>query len=73
MSPWRKKEKNRQALAEKGAMGRFAVDFISVQQPAGDWKHYAIEINLRRGGTTHPFLMPVPLPTENTSPTGASS
>ncbi len=21
------------------------------------WKHYAIEINLRKGGTTHPFLM----------------
>ena len=21
------------------------------------WQHYAIEINLRKGGTTHPFLM----------------
>lgn len=46
-----------EALAEKGAMGRFAVDFISVQQQDGSWKHYAIEINLRKGGTTHPFLM----------------
>lgn len=45
------------ALAEKGAMGRFAIDFISVQQADGSWKHYAIEINLRKGGTTHPFLM----------------
>jgi hypothetical protein len=45
------------ALAEKGAMGRFAVDFISVKQGDDDWKHYAIEINLRKGGTTHPFLM----------------
>jgi len=44
-------------LAEKGAMGRFAVDFISVKQDNGSWKHYAIEINLRKGGTTHPFLM----------------
>lgn len=44
-------------LAEKGAMGRFAVDFISVKQDDGSWKHYAIEINLRKGGTTHPFLM----------------
>jgi PGM1 C-terminal domain len=44
-------------LAEKGALGRFAVDFISVKQRDGSWKHYAIEINLRKGGTTHPFLM----------------
>ncbi|HEV8505072.1 MAG TPA: peptide ligase PGM1-related protein, partial [Chitinophagaceae bacterium] len=44
-------------LAEKGALGRFAVDFISVKQEDDSWKHYAIEINLRKGGTTHPFLM----------------
>jgi hypothetical protein len=44
-------------LASKGAMGRFAIDFISVKQDDGEWKHYAIEINLRKGGTTHPFLM----------------
>jgi hypothetical protein len=44
-------------LAQKGAMGRFAIDFISVKQVDGSWKHYAIEINLRKGGTTHPFLM----------------
>ena len=23
--------------------------------PDGSWKHYAIEVNLRKGGTTHPF------------------
>lgn len=44
-------------LAEKGALGRFAIDFISVKQADDSWKHYAIEINLRKGGTTHPFLM----------------
>jgi hypothetical protein len=44
-------------LAEKGAMGRFAIDFISLKQDDGSWNHYAIEINLRKGGTTHPFLM----------------
>ena len=43
-------------LQRLGVLGRFAVDFISVKQPHG-WKHYAIEINLRKGGTTHPFLM----------------
>lgn len=46
-----------QTLANRGAMGRFAIDFISVQQADASWKHYAIEINLRKGGTTHPFLM----------------
>ena len=45
-----------QNLADKGVMGRFAIDFISVKQD-GVWKHYAIEINLRKGGTTHPYLM----------------
>ncbi len=46
-----------QHLLEKGVMGRFAIDFISVKQQGGTWKHYAIEINLRKGGTTHPYLM----------------
>jgi hypothetical protein len=46
-----------EVLASKGAMGRFAIDFISVKEDDGAWKHYAIEINLRKGGTTHPFLM----------------
>lgn len=44
-------------LADKGAMGRFAIDFISVKQDDDSWKHFAIEINLRKGGTTHPLLM----------------
>jgi len=43
-------------LRTQGALGRFSIDFISVKEPVG-WKHYAIEINLRKGGTTHPFLM----------------
>jgi hypothetical protein len=45
-----------QALAGKGVLGRFGIDFISVKD--GDaWRQFAIEINLRKGGTTHPFLM----------------
>jgi len=43
-------------LRDKGVIGRFAVDFISVKETDG-WKHYAIEINLRKGGTTHPYVM----------------
>jgi hypothetical protein len=43
-------------LASYGVLGRFSIDFISVKKGT-KWKHYAIEINLRKGGTTHPFLM----------------
>lgn len=43
-------------LQKYGVLGRFGIDFISVKEAAG-WKHYVIEINLRKGGTTHPFLM----------------
>lgn len=43
-------------LAERGALGRFAVDFVVVRDGRGDWTPYAIELNLRKGGTTHPFL-----------------
>lgn len=43
-------------LKKEGVLGRFAIDFISVKENE-TWKHYAIEINLRKGGTTHPFLM----------------
>jgi len=43
-------------LAKRGAMGRFATDFVSVPKQNGDgYDHYAIEVNLRKGGTTHPF------------------
>ena len=44
------------ALAGKGVLGRFGIDFVSVPG-AGFWRHVAIEINLRKGGTTHPLLM----------------
>ncbi len=43
-------------LKNEGVLGRFGIDFISVKEK-GSWKHYAIEINLRKGGTTHPYLM----------------
>jgi hypothetical protein len=43
-------------LAREGVLGRFAVDFVVVRDAAGQWKAYAIEINLRKGGTTHPYL-----------------
>jgi hypothetical protein len=44
------------AYAAAGVIGRFSVDFVSVPQGAG-WRHYALETNIRRGGTTLPNLM----------------
>ncbi len=44
-------------LQEAGVIGRFALDFVVTRSGEGnDWETYAIEVNLRKGGTTHPFL-----------------
>ncbi len=44
-------------LAEAGVIGRFALDFVVTRDsPDEPWRTYAIEVNLRKGGTTHPFL-----------------
>jgi hypothetical protein len=43
-------------LAREGVLGRFAIDFVVVKDRSGAWTTYAIELNLRKGGTTHPFL-----------------
>jgi hypothetical protein len=44
-------------LSAKGVVSRFAVDFlVSRSAPGEPWSVSAIEINLRMGGTTHPYL-----------------
>jgi hypothetical protein len=44
-------------LRDAGVIGRFALDFVVTRAtPDADWETFAIEINLRKGGTTHPFL-----------------
>ena len=43
-------------IRDRGVLGRFALDFVAVRREGGAWETYAIEINLRKGGTTHPFL-----------------
>jgi hypothetical protein len=44
-------------LARKGVVSRFGVDFFVGHRPGeGPWEVFALEINLRIGGTTHPFL-----------------
>jgi hypothetical protein len=42
-------------LADQGVIGRYGVDFVVVRRQE-QWFPYAIEINLRNGGTTHPML-----------------
>jgi len=42
-------------LASQGVIGRFGIDFV-VTRHDGEWRPWALEINLRNGGTTHPAL-----------------
>jgi len=46
-----------EVLQAKGAVGRLAVDFLCVRSGERSWNHYAIETNLRLGGTTHPMML----------------
>lgn len=47
-------------LAKKGVLERFGVDFVVAKRISAEgdlsWDIQAIEINLRKGGTTHPFM-----------------
>ena len=49
-------EDRRARWPREGVLGRFALDFVVVRDAQGAWTPYAIELNLRKGGTTHPFL-----------------
>ncbi|MFN2388681.1 MAG: peptide ligase PGM1-related protein [Actinomycetota bacterium] len=42
-------------LADRGVIGSFAIDFLALPSEGG-FDIYLSEINLRMGGTTHPFL-----------------
>lgn len=46
-----------EVLATKGVVSRFGLDFLLWRdQPETEWNLAALEINLRMGGTTHPYL-----------------
>ena len=46
-----------EVLASYGVVSRFAVDFLVWRENSGEaWNMAALEINLRMGGTTHPYL-----------------
>ena len=44
-----------QVLARRGVIGAFSVDFVVTWHPDRGWAVYALEINLRQGGTTPPL------------------
>ena len=43
-------------LVSNGVVGRVAVDFVAVERSPGVWERYALEINMRMSGTTHPMM-----------------
>lgn len=44
-------------LARRGVVSRFGIDFLVTREgPGQSWTLHALEINLRMGGTTHPYL-----------------
>jgi hypothetical protein len=50
-------EKIGKVLAGYSVVSRFGVDFLAWRNdPAEEWRITALEINLRMGGTTHPYL-----------------
>ena len=44
-------------LAERGALGRVAIDFVASAASPGPWSVHALEANIRKSGTTHPFTV----------------
>ncbi len=44
-------------LAALGAIGRFSIDFMASLDSYGAWNLHALEINLRKGGTTPPYAV----------------
>ena len=45
-----------EVLAKQGVVSRFSIDFLATSADGNRWGVAALEINLRMGGTTHPFL-----------------
>lgn len=44
-------------LAGRGALGRLAIDFVASASDSGPWRVHALEANIRKSGTTHPFTV----------------
>lgn len=46
-----------ETLRQQGAIGRAAIDFAAARTASGAWAVSALEVNLRKGGTTHPYAV----------------
>jgi hypothetical protein len=44
-------------LADRGVLGRASIDFAAARDANGRWHLHALEVNLRKGGTTHPYAV----------------
>lgn len=44
-------------LAERGILGRVAIDFVTSAADVGPWRVHGLEANIRKSGTTHPFTV----------------
>lgn len=42
-------------LADTGVIGRLGIDFLLTRGDGNRWQPFALEVNLRMGGTTHPY------------------
>jgi hypothetical protein len=42
-------------LADMGVIGPLGIDFLVTRGERGEWQAFALEVNLRMGGTTHPY------------------
>jgi hypothetical protein len=59
-------------LAEIGVIGWFAIDFLVSRREYCGWQPFALEVNLRMGGTTHPYQTLVRLTDGTYDPNRAS-
>eukprot|EP00913_Durusdinium_trenchii_P000639 g592.t1 len=53
-------QKIAEELSKRQVVGYIAVDFVSVRQEDGSYQHWAIEVNVRMGGTTLPIMTLTP-------------
>ena len=44
-------------LAERQVIGAVSIDFVAARDRGQHWRLYAVEVNLRRGGTTAPIVV----------------
>jgi PGM1 C-terminal domain len=59
-------------LAATGVIGRLAIDFLVILGQHDTWRPFALEVNLRMGGTTHPYQTLVRLTGGSYNPDTAS-